>query len=126
MTLHHAVSWQVDTEWVDATFTCDAPEGADCRLVCAEECGADFWPCHSYDEDGDNEREHRRVDGGSCLAVDCLKNEEGPDSYDREAPRAPLRSGPIVVRWTGDELQPCVWSYPPEGAAGNTPEADRG
>jgi hypothetical protein len=91
MPLHH-VEWPEDG---NPTFTCDAPVGSPCRLECAENCGAEEWPCNTWDEDADEPgRAHDMTDAGECHVVLFLDNDDHSDQ-DRY-------SGPITVEWAGD------------------------
>jgi hypothetical protein len=70
------------------TFTCDAAEGADCRLTCPQGC--DTWELPDH--------EHTLVDAGECLVVTWLQ--EGDETYGGKD-GALLASVPIEVEWTG-------------------------
>lgn len=98
------------------TVACSASEGAKCRLVCAEDCGAEAWPCGGYDSETDAEKEpHPMRDGGYCIVTLFL--EEDPDgcAVAVDAPALRRYSGPIRVSWDDDYY---VWEPPvPTGAS---------
>jgi hypothetical protein len=93
MPLHH-MEWPEEES--RPRFTCSAEAGSRCRLVCAEDCGAEEWPCGRWDYDLDAERQeaHPMRDDGECHVVLFLDMDEH-DYCDRY-------SGLIKVRWEGD------------------------
>jgi hypothetical protein len=92
MPLHH-VEWPEDER---PRFTCDAPSGSKCRLSCAEDCGAEEWPCSGWDDDKDAPTpDHPMTDSGECHVVLYLEDDDGWWEQDRY-------SGPIKVTWDGD------------------------
>ena len=93
MPLHH-IEWTEDES--RPRFTCAAGVGAKCRLVCAEECGAESWPCGRWDYDLDQERDeaHPMRDDGECHVALFLDMDEC-DYSERH-------TGPITVWWEGD------------------------
>jgi len=104
----HRVTWTIDAgDGVLGEFTCDAPPLSACRLVCAEDCGAEQWPCGGGEVDY-----HRMRDGGECQVVLFLDG-GARDSYDPDAPTMPVRSGPVEVRWLDDYY---AWSYAADGS----------
>lgn len=95
---HHHVHWVIEKEWITGVVTCAAPEGAECRLICAQGC--ESWPC---DIEG-----HSLVDSGACNAIEWLgMNAELAESYVGDAHA--LTDGVIIPHWTGDGY---TWSYP--------------
>lgn len=102
MPLHH-IEWPEDE--ARPRFTCSAEVGAKCRLVCAEDCGAEEWPCGKWDYDRDEEREaHSMRDAGECHVVLFLDLDDH-DYSERH-------TGPIKVRWEGD-----FYSWEPPASA---------
>jgi hypothetical protein len=87
----HHVEWPEDG---NPTFTCTAEVGARCRLACAEECGAEEWPCGRYDEDDQEQAAHPMQDSGECHVVLFLDSD---DHWEQDR-----YSGPIKVTWDGD------------------------
>lgn len=90
-------------EW-RAEAICDAPDGSVCRLLCAEDCGAESWPCGGYDYENDEEREpHPMRDGGYCNAVLFLNgNGDATEcAVDQDDPTARTYTGRINVSWSG-------------------------
>jgi hypothetical protein len=100
----HTVKPEISFGYVTVHFTCQAPEGADCRVECAETCGAESWPC--YDDEGlPEQREHPRKDSGECQVIIWLED-DGIENH--VAKSEVLREAPIFVRWTGDGYQ---WAF---------------
>lgn len=62
----HSVAWTLDDDWLNGKITCHAAEGADCRLICREDC--ESWNVANH--------EHPLFDAGKCLVVEWL-NEAG-------------------------------------------------
>jgi hypothetical protein len=93
---------------------CDAPVGSVCRMGCAEDCGAEVWPCGGYDYEADRECEpHPMGDVGECNVVLYLNAENPDDLFSVEGdPDARTYSGPIQVAWENDTY---VWE-PAEGS----------
>src|SRR6202051_2884971 len=60
----HSVAWVMHDDWIDGTVTCHAVEGADCRLMCREDCEA--WSVTDH--------EHTLFDAGKCLVVEWIEN----------------------------------------------------
>lgn len=103
----HRIEWTVSHDFVRGELTCVADVGGFCRLSCAEECGAESWPCVSWDDDGP--REHAMVDCGHCHALLFMEDLNAEESYD--GPSRVAVSGPVLIEWTGDTY---VWRYPSE------------
>jgi len=97
----HWIDWRVSDGSVRAAFSCFAPPMSRCRLECAEDCGAEGWPC-GYDQD------HRMRDSGECHALLFLDQVYAEESYDPDAAPVPVHDGLVQVRWDGDCY---VWSY---------------
>jgi hypothetical protein len=97
-----------------ARWTCDAPEGSRCRLVCAEDCGAEQWPCNSYDDQGEEiQPAHPMRDSGECHVVLFLGLGDPMESYEGGEEPFDLRSGPVKAEWEGDYYG---WEYEPAKA----------
>lgn len=120
MPLHRLDRDQPDEDGIPArpVAVCTAPEGAACRLVCAEDCGAEWWPCggYGYDYDADEEREpHPMRDGRYCNVVEYLNEENADDLLDEGwagDAEACGYAGPISVRWSdGDKTY--LWQPAP-------------
>lgn len=99
---------------------CTASHGAVCRLVCAEDCGAEVWPCGGYDYEADEERDaHPMRDGGYCNVVEYLNGDNPDDLLDEDwigDASARGYAGPISVRWSsGDETY--LWQPAPAAKA---------
>lgn len=115
MPLHH-IEWDVGTV-TTATFTCDAPEGSLCRLTCAEDCGAETWPCGRDDEW--DRGGHDMIDAGHCQVLPWLEAVDWDETFEDGAPDRPhphnhLPYADIAVRWDGDGY---VWRYPDPAAS---------
>ena len=82
-----------------ATATCSAPIGSVCRLVCAESCDAESWPCGRYDDDPD-EQAHPMRDDGECHVVLFLQDD--PDGCAMSFVDDYEYVGAITVEWNGD------------------------
>jgi len=97
MSAHH-LKLTMQRGYLDAEFTCTAPEGASCRGECAVKCGA--W------SDGQG-CDCPKVDSGECQALTWITEggtwEElyGGDPHD-------LVSGDVVFEWDGDGFS---WRY---------------
>lgn len=63
----HSVAWEHDYEDIACHVTCHASEGADCRLVCPENC--ESWSVADH--------EHDLIDHGQCLFVEWMEAEDG-------------------------------------------------
>ena len=100
-----ALPWAVHhltrDEYGEATATCDAPEGAKCRLTCAEDCGAETWPCGAWDDD---DQQHAMTDCGECHVVLYLNgNCDASEYFTVEGdPLADTYVGPVTVTWDGE------------------------
>lgn len=105
----HDVEWTVSSGYIRGEFTCTAAVGAFCRLSCAEECGAEEWPCYSFEGANENlqQRQHALVDCGHCHAVVFLENESAEETY--AGLGATAVSGAIVIHWNGLGY---MWRYP--------------
>jgi hypothetical protein len=101
----HRVQWEICDDMVTGVLICEAPEGDICRLACAEECGAEAWPCFTYNDDG-SEREHDMKGGGHCNAVLFIEQDSLEVSHGHGS--EPLRSGPVNVWFDGDSY---LWKY---------------
>lgn len=107
MPLHRVV---VEDDWLTARFECDAPVGSKCRLTCAVNCGAEEWPCGTWNDDVDELEQHAMADSGECHVLLFLDNTDGArDDADR--------TGLIEVTWEGDFYS---WVYAPLSAKGST------
>ena len=96
----HVLRVELRNERVRLTIECESPEGAMCRLECAEACGADEYPCFSEDEDG-TQRAHKLKDSGHCNAE--LFINEGDIEACNDMDEEPLWDGmPVEVEWDGD------------------------
>jgi hypothetical protein len=69
-----------------STARCDAPIGSVSRMGCAEECGAEVWPCGGYDYEAD---------------VECEPHPDDLFSVEGD-PEAGTYAGPIAVSWQDD------------------------
>lgn len=110
----HDVEWSINGYWVEAKVSCASGEGSWCRLACAEECGAETWPCESWEDGTDGPREHVMRDGGHCGVLPFF--DEGDEAmaelYDGKSHA--LVSGPVQIRWDGATYR---WRYPEGGAS---------
>lgn len=88
--------------WLTASWSCDAPEGADCRLECPERCDA-------WGEAGQCEHESIYRDSGECRVLPWLESATWDETYSG-APTQ-VRSGRVVVEWDGDGY---TWHYAEE------------
>jgi hypothetical protein len=98
---HHAIEVKIRSGGVvEANIVCSAPEGANCRKACVNECG-EYCGCSP----------ELRVDGGECLQrLWITEGDPVLDLYD--GPEAELRSGPIAVAWDRS-IDGYVWRYAP-------------
>jgi hypothetical protein len=103
----HHVEWSIEPGHVSGGFTCTAPVGGQCRLTCAEACGSETYPCSSWDDEKDEDREHELVDSGSCNVVLFLEQDSCQEAFEGEP--CALVAGPIEVRWRDDTYW---WRYP--------------
>lgn len=121
MPLHRLDRDQPDEDGIPArpVAVCTAPEGAVCRLVCAEDCGAEAWPCGGYDYDAGEELEpHPMRDGGYCNAAEYLNGDDADDLADDGwvgDPAAKGYAGPISVRWSGAD-ETYLWQPAPSAS----------
>lgn len=93
----HSVTLTFDHNGMTTKFECSAPEGADCRMACAEKCSD--WPC-----------EHDLADYGTCIALEWFENDGGVETFRGEKI---VYSGPIEPAW--DESGFYQWSIPGPG-----------
>jgi hypothetical protein len=89
----HHVTFTIEKNYIRGLFKCTAEPGADCRLICPEQCEA--WPCG-----------HKLVDGGECNVMTWLGLSDPVESYAGD--EEPLRSGPISASWDGADM---TWEY---------------
>jgi hypothetical protein len=110
---HHTVKWTIDrigwTTNITGTVECHAPEGAFCRLTCAEGCGSETYPCGTWDDDAGRLIHHQLTDSGECNVIPFLEADELTEFYGGGQPETPLVSGPIEVEWEGEGY---AWRYP--------------
>jgi len=106
--MSHTISWTIARGELRTEFGCAAPHGAACRLECPAGCPT-FADCP-----GEDDPAHQLVDAGRCLVLDWLEEGGTPDELYDGAP-APVRSGPILVDWSGDGW---LWRY--DDDAGDT------
>ena len=107
----HSIAWMLDDDWLTATVTCHAVEGADCRMVCPEGC--ESWNLAYH--------KHELVDAGRCLVVEWLDNQGIQESH--VGSHAPI-DGFIEATWDGDGY---TWTYladQPNGADAPTERKD--
>jgi hypothetical protein len=93
-------------DYVRTEFKCQAPEGAQCRLMCKRCKGEEQCVC----EYEDPPREPDLQDQGECLIVTWLENDAPEECFngeDDEPVRGPLWQ-PIVPEWNGDGYE---WDY---------------
>lgn len=107
----HVLRVEVDVDWVHLRVECRAAVGAPCRLVCAEDCGAETLPCF-----GRLGNEHELKDSGLCTTADWL-NEDGAETSHQRVTEPVFDGMPIVCEWEGDFYS---WR-----GAGQNPPADR-
>jgi hypothetical protein len=113
----HRIEWTIrDDGGPQARLSCDAPEGSKCRLECAEQCGSESWPCRSWDPATDDWSPvyHDLTDSGWCGVLAYWDDGTAAEVYDQDAGEAQVRSGPISVRWNGDNY---LWRYADEDEA---------
>ncbi|WP_071288655.1 hypothetical protein [Mycolicibacterium llatzerense] len=84
-------------------FTCDAPQGSACRLVCVADC-EDY---HRPDCDRSTK------DSGECGALIYLNNDGAEDIYTGTTDRTSWDSSPIETEWDS-YYDSWVWRYPGE------------
>ena len=106
---HHFVQHFIRPgDYVQTVFTCTAPEGAKCRMIC-KRCSDqqhEACVCASWGELG---REPDLQDFGECLVVLWLNQDAPEESYIGE--RQPIRGPepqPFVEEWNGDDYG---WEY---------------
>lgn len=99
----HSVSWWIDDDWIQGTMTCNATEGADCRLMCPEGC--ESWDVMDH--------EHPLVDQGKCNFVQWM---EAEDMTEAHVGSHALVDGFVTPEWDGDHY---VWSYSVVGQEGD-------
>ena len=117
---HHRIVWTLVDGRVRGEVYCDAPVGADCRLVGGPGCECESWNIERDDEgpfhgtagydDGDNESEvrHAMVDGDCCNVCEWLNEDEGLLDADGDIE---IGVTPIVPVWHGDYY---TWTLPTE------------
>ena len=97
----HSVAWEHTYEFIDGKVTCHAAEGADCRLVCSENC--ESWIV------GDHP--HELIDHGCCLFVEWMEAEDGVALAYCGASH-PVVNGFIEIEYHDDHY---TWSYADAG-----------
>lgn len=97
---HHFLAVTISREWdrPETALTCTAPEGAACRLCCANPGCEEGCYCEAP----------ARADQGECLAVLWIENHDDGVLALYDGSRHPLQNGPVAVRWDGDNW---VWRY---------------
>jgi hypothetical protein len=95
-------------DYVQTEFTCTAPVGAKCRMVC-KTCSDEQREACECDPLGDLNRTPNMQDYGSCLVLDWLANDAPEESYngDSQPVRGP-EPQPILENWTGNDYG---WNY---------------
>lgn len=97
--LDHVLRVTADEDSLCLRIECLASEGADCRLVCAEDCGAETYPCYSHD--GDDGDAHAQKDGGFCNIAEWINGDCPSTTHQRIT--EPVGDGiPIITEWEGD------------------------
>lgn len=99
--VEHVLRVELDGDSLHSRVECRATEGAACRLVCAEDCGAETYPCYSYDPATKEDREHAQKDGGFCNIAEWINADVPEVSHQRV--KEPVFDGmPILPEWEGD------------------------
>ncbi len=106
-TAGHVLRIEADRFGIELSVECREPDGAPCRLDCAEpaeRCGREDMPPHS-----DYEGEHATRDMGDCNYRLWLTEDPSllPELHDPAAGPEPISDGmPVDIRWDGDSY---VW-----------------
>ena len=93
----HSVVWIIADGWIKGTVTCHATEGADCRLICPQQCEA--WTITDH--------KHELIDNGKCSFVEWMENMDDVAECHVGNDHA-LVDGFITPEFDGDHY---VWSY---------------
>ena len=120
----HSIALTIDHQFgFSHKFSCSAPEGAPCRLVCPDGCDEFSLTTHVTDTLGDDRewlmpltdeersdlvRRHTLVDSGECNYLLFLDNDEAElwELYDGD--KADAHSGPVDLSYDGDYVG---WTY---------------
>lgn len=102
-TQQHAVHLTLSGDDVSGTLTCNAPEGAPCRLGCPEGT-CEFWSQTKGCQHG------HIVDSGKCLAAEWAAATGILIQHGGTEP-AEIRSGPVEIWWEDPDVG-WLWSYP--------------
>lgn len=110
----HRMVFRFERDGVTAEMTCNAPVGADCRLIGPPGCTCESWtierahdaaePFHRVDTIGGAEILHWMVDGGGECNVCTWINESGiPMELNGGRESFILAAVPVTPDWTGED-----------------------
>src|ERR1017187_5276317 len=93
----HSLRVSVENDWLHTTFTCTAPEGSPCRMICTE------GDCEYWETDGSHI--HPLRDAGECGARDAFMNYDWLECHESTGYESLLYEGPIDAFWDGEDFQ---------------------
>jgi hypothetical protein len=91
----HSVKLSLDDDYLSGEIICHATEGADCRMVCSEDCEA--WDLVDH--------EHPMVDSGKCTVAEWINNADVIEAH--VGSHKPV-DGYIEAEFDGDGF---IWRY---------------
>ncbi len=102
----HNLRVSVENDYITAKFTCTAPEGAQCRLICTDS------DCEYWTFDGT----HPLIDGGRCGAKEWFEAVDWLEVHESTGHESLLYDGPVNAFWDGEEFQWQIDGAPVEPA----------
>ena len=86
-------------DFLTTRFTCTAPEGSACRLICTnEDCEPETWTT-------DGSHEHELRDSGKCSAKEWFEAVDWTECHESFGHESVLYDGPVNAFWDGEDFQ---------------------
>jgi len=111
----HTLKVAVENDWVHARFSCTAPEGADCRLICTDS------DCEMWEVDGSHV--HPLKDSGECNAKVSFEAMDWLECHEAYGYESVLYDGPVNAFWDGEDFQWRILGVPDQARAEGRAEA---
>ena len=105
----HTLKVAVENDWVHARFSCTAPEGADCRLICTDS------DCEMWEVDGSHV--HPLKDSGECNAKVSFEAMDWLECHEAYGYESVLYDGPVNAFWDGEDFQWRILGVPDQARA---------
>jgi len=95
----HTLRVSMTDDFLTTRFTCTAPEGSACRLICTnEDCEPETWTT-------DGSHEHELRDSGKCSAKEWFEAVDWTECHESFGHESVLYDGPVNAFWDGEDFQ---------------------